>query len=347
MKELIRQAHLNQAGNRPFVLYSKPESQELTGIFQKTSTFHSVENFKEKGFVFSSFSAEEQLLIPLSDSEFLVEKMAEEHFKFVTPQPTINGKVEFEMLVENAIREIEKGTFEKVVLSRKEILDVDVDAFTVFSKLLILYPTAFRYLFFHPKAGVWLGATPERLLQIEDNQLKTVALAGTQIYHEGEIVWAEKEKKEQQFVSDFIAENLDEFVMDLQCSEPYSAKAGNLAHIKTDISAKLKDENSLAQIVRVLHPTPAVCGAPKEIAKQFILKNENYNREFYSGFLGELNFTAANSNTTDLYVNLRCMKMEQGKPALFVGCGITRDSDPEKEFFETANKALTIKKALF
>lgn len=347
MINIIDKARLNVAENRPFVLYAKPGSDELIGIFQKTAFNYSVENFQEEGFVFSSFSAEEQLLIPISEADILIEKILDEgDLDFGQPTITTDGKSEFEALVRKAIEQIQIGTFEKVVLSRKEVLDVEVDVLKVFSKLLKLYPSAFRYVFFHPKSGFWTGATPEQLLKIEQNQLKTVALAGTQVHHEGEIIWAEKEQKEQEFVTDFIAKNLEDFVFDLSFSKPYSAKAGNLVHIKTDISARLKNENSLGEIVRVLHPTPAVCGSPKELAMKFIEQNENYDREFYSGFLGELNWSATNSTTTDLYVNLRCMKIEQGKPAVFVGCGITKDSDPEKEFFETANKALTIKKAL-
>ena len=104
------------------------------------------------------------------------------------------------------------------------------------------------------------------------------------------------------------------------------------------------DKNSdLKQLISVLHPTPAVCGFPKLEAKKFILENENYNREYYSGFLGELNIHDA----TDLYVNLRCMQIKNNQIHLYIGGGITKDSIPEKEWIETANKAMTMKKILF
>jgi len=96
-----------------------------------------------------------------------------------------------------------------------------------------------------------------------------------------------------------------------------------------------------------LHPTPAVCGLPKKITKDFILNNEGYNREYYSGFLGEINKDfVSKENNTDLFVNLRCMQITDNKAFIYVGGGITKDSIPENEWKETVNKSMTIKKVL-
>jgi isochorismate synthase len=131
-------------------------------------------------------------------------------------------------------------------------------------------------------------------------------------------------------------------------SSPYSIKAGNLWHIKTDITATVKSKKAKGEIIKTLHPTSAVCGLPKESAKAFILKNENYDREYYSGFLGELNidFVTFRTEQTDLFVNLRCMKIVGDTAQLFIGCGITKDSVPADEFTETGNKSITMKKVL-
>tara|TARA_R110002050_G_scaffold282950_1_gene431081 strand:- start:217 stop:594 length:378 start_codon:yes stop_codon:yes gene_type:complete len=118
-------------------------------------------------------------------------------------------------------------------------------------------------------------------------------------------------------------------------------------------------KNNINPIVKALHPTPAVCGLPKKTTKEFILKNENYNRAYYTGFLGELNFKEETSrsgnqrnkenqvyktikNTTSLYVNLRCMQLEDTKAYIYVGGGITQDSDPNKEWEETVAKSNTM-----
>ena len=91
-----------------------------------------------------------------------------------------------------------------------------------------------------------------------------------------------------------------------------------------------------------MHPTPAVCGLPKQSAKDFILQNENYNRDFYTGFLGEINIL----NKTDLFVNLRCIQIVDNIAYIYIGCGITKDSIPDKEFLETVNKSITMKRVI-
>ena len=87
---------------------------------------------------------------------------------------------------------------------------------------------------------------------------------------------------------------------------------------------------------------------PKKPAKDFIYQNEGYDREYYAGFLGELNIDLVTFKTlqTDLFVNLRCMKMVKNKAQLFMGCGITKDSNPEDEYMETVNKSMTMKKII-
>ena len=77
---------------------------------------------------------------------------------------------------------------------------------------------------------------------------------------------------------------------------------------------------------------------PLHIARNFILENEKYNRKYYSGFLGEFRM----QEQTNLFVNLRCCEIENDLITIYVGCGITKDSQAEKEFIETENKAKTI-----
>ena len=196
-----------------------------------------------------------------------------------------------------------------------------------------------------------------------------MALAGTQQFNGNtEVEWGEKEKQEQQFVTDSILENLEKAGVSqggMETSEAYTAKAGNLLHLRTDISGRFSASGvNLEKLLYALHPTPAVCGLPKEKAKNFILSEENYDREFYTGFLGELNLQSSRSRSsnrrnvenlayrtvkkeTALFVNLRCMKLSGGTAEIFIGGGITKDSNPEAEWEETVNKSQTMKKVLF
>lgn len=352
MSKVFQKAAEYLAKTLPFVIYSKPNEAEIIGIFQKDASLHYTEGFTETGFVFAPFDGEKFVLIPENSAEVLVENFEAlnlENTSFFDSEMTIEAKENFENLVQKAIDEINSGLFQKVVLSRTETVPLmNSDAIHLFQKLVTTYPTAFKYCFFHPKVGLWLGATPEQLLKVSASEIKTVALAGTQVFQEGEITWETKEKEEQQFVTDFILDNLDPFVSSKTSTEPYTFRAGNIVHIKTDISATLKSKDNLRAILKILHPTPAVCGLPKAEAKEFILKNEEYHREYYAGFLGELNKDFAKNKTenSDLFVNLRCMKMADSTANLFIGCGITKDSNPEKEFFETVNKSMTMKKIL-
>ena len=265
-----------------------------------------------------------------------------------------------EKLVTKGIQAIENEEFKKVVLSRKEIVELNhFDLITAFQNLVQFYPTAFTYCFYHPKVGIWLGASPEQLLKSNGINFYTIALAGTKKSNDfKEVSWKKKEIEEQQIVTDYIVNKLKEAATDVIVSKPYNYRAGALWHIKTEISGIVNSGFGLQKIIRLLHPTPAVCGLPKDASKAFILENEQYDRTFYTGFLGELNCDdTKETENSDLFVNLRCMQIEfsnaqndskqiLAKAILYIGCGITKDSIPEKEWEESVSKSVTMKKIL-
>jgi isochorismate synthase len=120
---------------------------------------------------------------------------------------------------------------------------------------------------------------------------------------------------------------------------PETVRAGNVMHLQTKYAFKMSaGAGPMKDLIMQLHPTPAVCGLPKEKALRGILSTEKHNREYYAGFCGPLN----HGGTTDLFVNLRCMKIFPDKLALYTGGGLTADSDPEKEWEETEMTAATL-----
>lgn len=352
MKIIEAKVQNQLAQKLPFVLYCKPNSEEIIGLFQQNDTAYKVEDYTEKGFVFASFDGNQTYIIPENQSEIMRFVWDKKEFSFPEKEVPVadeSEKKEFENLVAKGIQGIKNQEFKKVVLSRKETVDlVDFDLETTFEKLVQLYPTTFVYCFFHPKLGTWLGATPEQLLKANDSVFETIALAGTQKANDSSaVIWKQKEKEEQQFVTDYIVNKLKNVASDVLVSEPYSIQAGSIWHIKTDISGVFNLGSSLQQVVSLLHPTPAVCGLPKEESKAFILENEKYDRTFYTGFLGELNSSLTNeTQSSDLFVNLRCMQIFENEALLYMGCGITKDSIPEKEWEESSNKSVTMKKVL-
>jgi len=353
--------------NLPFVVYRKPNEEKVNAILQNNDAIHTIKDFSESGFVFAPFdNSEETILIPFSQSNFItgsvvIPEKAGIHFN--SKNDSFEAKQYHINLVEKAIETIDTEELLKVVLSRKEAVDIsETNPLETFKQLLNAYKSAFVYCWFHPKVGLWLGATPETLLKTEGSRFSTMALAGTQPYTESQqIVWGNKEVDEQKLVTDFVVDSLQSKVSTLNVSDVETVRAGNLLHLKTNITGVLN--NGIHEVLKVLHPTPAVCGLPKVMAKDFIIKNENYNREFYTGFLGELNLTqktSRNSNrrnvennayasikkTSNLFVNLRCMQLKNNRAMIYVGGGITKDSIPESEWQETVIKTYVMKKVL-
>ena len=333
----------------PFVVYKKSNSSQLIGLFQQNDQLFTVNTFKEEGFVMAPFYEGNRFYIPASESVEIVEPfivnsaVIEGNIKF---DYTNTAKKDFESLVQRCVEAINENTFEKVVPSRKEIVSKpSIDIIELFNRLVNTYSEAFCYVIYHPKVGLWAGATPETLLVVENKKVSTMALAGTQLNHgKDNVEWGQKEQEEQQFVTDFIVNQLEPYVTDCKVSEPYTKRAAKVMHICTDVEATLQVQ-TIQPIIEALHPTPAVCGMPKAAAREFLLKEEGYDRKYYSGYLGELNKTK--ERRTELFVNLRCMEIETNQLNLYIGCGVTKESKPESEFIETVNKATTMKKILY
>lgn len=241
---------------------------------------------------------------------------------------------EYITLLEKTIQRIQNSEIHKIVISRiKEIENQVFNLLKSFKNLLSQHPDALVYLWHNPDKETWMGATPELLLSRLGNEVKTVSLAGTK---KPENNWTPKEFEEQKIVTDFILDNFSE-IENLKISEPETVQAGKFQHLKTYISAMVPDEFDTRDLLKKLHPTPAVCGLPKADAFEFILNEEGYDRNFYSGYIG-----LKSENAEEYFVNLRCAQCFEDKIWLYVGGGITADSIPENEWQETELKSGTI-----
>jgi isochorismate synthase len=338
--------------NLPFVLFRKPNSKTIVGVFQENDHVYFSNQFQETGFVFAPFNDGNSIVFPLEFCEVsfgTFKLMGINTLNLLALNSNLSHQETFVKLVSKGVTTIKEKSLKKVVLSRTETIPFEnFRTRKTFEKLLQQYPNTYCYCWFHPKIGLWMGATPEKLLQSKGNQFSTMSLAGTQLFVDTEeVIWKNKEIEEQKLVTDYIVDSLQNCATEISVSSPYTSKAGNLLHLKTDIEGYLKPDKSLFEVIQTLHPTPAVCGLPKKEARDFILAHEGYEREYYTGFLGELNYDYnKNEVVTDLYVNLRCMKINEYNAQLYIGCGITRDSDPESEWEETVNKSKTMKSIL-
>lgn len=343
-------AHINKG--LPFVMYRKPGAATIKAWLQNDNALHSLEDYSENGFVIAPFDTNDKLLFFPQKACRVLECELPQNIPTpsITVQntPTTAAEQSHKKLINKALKAIEKDVFSKVVLSRTHEVILSENPLNrlpeLFLRMQHLYPAAMVYCWFHPSVGCWMGATPEKLFSVEGTHITTMALAGTQKFVDGQdAVWGDKERQEQQFVTDFIANQLHPLTAELHIGKQHTARAGNLWHLKTEISGTLiNPDNSIEKLVTALHPTPAVCGVPRKAATSFIIENENYNRALYTGFFGELQPAA--SLKADFYVNLRCMQLFENSALLYVGGGITNASVPQLEWEETVHKAMTMQR---
>ncbi len=263
------------------------------------------------------------------------------------------NQTDYEICVKEAIEEIASDEKKlKVVLSRTKVIESEVlqSLHNRFIDSIQKYPYSFSYIIYSPEFGLWFGATPEILLN-HDNQnvFETMALAGTQAYDGRslkEATWTQKEIEEQALVTRYIINCFKKIrLREFDEYGPKTTLAGNLMHLRTDFVVDMNEVNfpELPTVMlELLHPTSAVCGMPKEWATSFIKEKESHDREFYSGFLGPVNHSIG----TSIYVNLRCCKIYSNHVVLYAGAGITEDSLPENESRETELKFQTIQNLL-
>lgn len=247
--------------------------------------------------------------------------------------------------------QLTQGSFRKIVLARcaDEQTPAAIDPMQLFYHACQLYPRMFIALVSTPQSGTWLTATPEILLEGSGREWRTIALAGTmklvgdQLSGEGEnVTWTTKNIEEQRIVATYIAECLEQFTDNFREEGPRTVRAADLVHLRSDFTFTLPTNGRIGDLLQSLHPTPAVCGLPKRDAFQFIVSNEHTPRRYYSGFMGPLDI----QESTNLYVSLRCMKIEGNRYHLFAGGGLLKDSTEEQEWQETEAKLETMRRLL-
>ena len=253
------------------------------------------------------------------------------------------SKADYLKLIEETVDEIREGALSKVILSRQiPVKRTETSMGTTFLQLHDQTPNAYTYLVNLPVAGIWMGATPEVLIKSDGRNFETVSLAGTQVRKPvtGEYYWSTKDIEEQAFVSRYMLDVFFNFdIHQYKTIGPESLESGKVAHLKTSFFFPAeKIEKCLGNFVAELHPTPAVCGLPKNLADEYIRIKEMYERKYYTGYLGPWRL----NGQVSLFVNLRCMEITPSEFILYAGGGITSHSIPEKEWDETNQKAKTL-----
>lgn len=336
--------------DKSFAIYRLPGDSAPRFVMQETgltSLYRDIDELNGKqGFVFAPFRITEEcpviLLRPdrteLPDIDLPVRNTKKGETRI--PESTQTDRDGYGKLFGCFREPLVNGRMEKLVLSRSKTIGRD-ETFSPgrsFFHAAEKYIYSCVYLFHTPQSGTWLGSTPEILLSGGEDQWKTIALAGTRFPNSGSVSWDEKNFREQELVSSYLIEQLAGLRISAERNGPYTVKAGELAHLRTDFNFRLADTSSLGSLLKTLHPTPAISGLPKKEAYEFIRENEGYNRLYYAGFLGMLD----GNGRTDIYVNLRCMLIQKSSLTLFAGGGLLASSSPEEEWEETEHKLRTM-----
>ncbi|MFW5949967.1 MAG: isochorismate synthase [archaeon] len=245
--------------------------------------------------------------------------------------------------LEAVLDRIERGDLRKVVLGGAQSVELagDLSIPAALERLGETYPDCYRFAF-QPDvddAGTFFGATPERLLELSDTTVSTVALAGSTGRGEtqAEDEWLaerlaanEKDRHEHGLVVEAIETQLADVAECIETGDRTVRQLATVQHLSTPIRATLADEMHVLSLVATLHPTPAVGGLPPKAALTAIRDAEAFDRGWYAAPIGW--FDADGDGT--FAVGIRSALARNRRATLFAGAGIVAESDPDEEWDE-------------
>ncbi len=265
---------------------------------------------------------------------------------------------EYAAAVERATAKIRSGGLRKVVLARSLLVDADreLDAKQLLWRLRAVDPDCYAFAtpgFGDARRGVLVGATPELLVRKRGRLVEATPLAGSaQRFGDpvrdrasaDRLFRSAKDREEHAVVVEDVAHVLEAYCDDLvHPHEPELLGTANVWHLATAFRGKLhRTGTSVLELVAALHPTAAVCGTPREAARETLADLEPIDRGAYAGPVGWVD--AAGDG--EWAIALRCAEITGKTARLFAGAGIVADSEPEAEVDETERKFRALLDAL-
>ncbi|MDV2582133.1 isochorismate synthase [Alkalibacillus haloalkaliphilus] len=249
---------------------------------------------------------------------------------------------QWESLINNAVEEITDGKLDKVVLAREveALFEEQIPVEQVLNALLEQQERSYIFVI-ENNNNAFIGATPERLVEVNRGELQSACLAGTtsrgQTVDEDEwkaleLLKDDKNLEEHQYVVKMIKDSVSPLCDTLSIpNQPMIRKLSKIQHLFTPVSGSLKESVTIFDALKALHPTPALGGEPRQEAMEFIQHNEPLERGWYAAPIG---WVDENLNG-EFAVAIRSALLTGHKARLFAGCGIVSDSDPKAEYDET------------
>jgi menaquinone-specific isochorismate synthase len=242
-------------------------------------------------------------------------------------------------------RLLTENTLDKIVLANAHdfYFDRDIDAISLLSYLDQKSPHTYRFLFQMKEGEAFVGASPEQLFLRNGRRIESEAQAGTRPRGKNpsedsslafELLESQKEFIEHDLVIQDIERGLSGLCVDSGWIDQRQViKLSHVQHLRSRFGGILKPDISDSQIVQTLHPTAAVCGGPKEIAKKWIQALEDFDRGLYCGAIGMIS-----TERTELAVGLRSALVKSRHVRIFAGAGLVSGSRAEDEWDEIDSK---------
>ena len=260
---------------------------------------------------------------------------------------------QFQQAVASALKSIAANQLSKIVLAHAVDLRSEKDFSLLQSLANLRQQHADCYIFStsNGQGDYFLGASPERLISIQNRQLVTDALAGSAPRGKTtsedanlakKMLQSGKERREHNAVSEFILQRLTQLGLKPQKAHLQLLQLSNIQHLWTPIYAQLPRNASPLQIVAQLHPTPAVAGVPTELACQKIRSYEKFDRSLYAAPLGWIDY----QGNAEFIVGIRSALIQKNQARIYAGAGIVAGSSPEREFAEVQLKLKFLLKSL-
>ncbi|GIO24937.1 isochorismate synthase MenF [Oceanobacillus sp. J11TS1] len=249
--------------------------------------------------------------------------------------------------IKKATDVMSRTTIDKIVLAREVRLYFDQPAKipAILKRLAATQPNTYVFAY-EMGTDCFVGATPERLVKVKDDEVLSTCLAGTAprgtTMKEDEQIARNlfedpKNRQEHDYVVQMIRSTMDAYCTNVEVpSEPVVHQYQTLQHLYTPVRAKLKANHRIISIISGLHPTPALGGTPRQDALAFIRDNELLDRGWYGAPIGWMD----SNNHGEFAVALRSALIQKDEASLFAGCGIVEDSIPESEYEETNIKLM-------
>ena len=256
--------------------------------------------------------------------------------------PSVDG---YAAAVGEVIRRLNDG-LRKVVLARTIEVDAgrELDARRLAHRLRAVNPDAFTFAA-PTKEGILVGASPELLVSRFGREVRSNPLAGSAARsgdpdedraNADELLASGKDREEHAIVVESIADVLRPFCRELAWDPaPTLLETPNVWHLSTRFRGLLREPSpGVLELVRALHPTPAVAGEPRDAALDVIAELEPFDRGSYAGPVGWVDA----SGDGEWAIALRCAELRGDRATLYAGAGIVAGSRPDAEVDETERK---------